>query len=136
MVARHASPLEALLVDEEREDAPQDREPEAPFVAEPGTAREQGRPEPKTSPAPSGSDPQDAIKDPFGLAAEERALVEALLAGRQAPVAKTSADLLVDAINEKLFDLVGDTVVEFGAGGAPELIEDYADDVRKALGLG
>ena len=142
MVARHASPLEALLVDEEREDAPQDREPEAPYVtelptvAEPEPTREQGRPEPKTSPAPSGSDPQDAIKDPFGLTAEERALVEALLAGRQAPVAKTSADLLVDAINEKLFDLVGDTVVEFGAGGAPELIEDYADDVREALGLG
>ena len=62
--------------------------------------------------------------------------MEALLAGRPAPDAKTSADLLVDAINEKLFDLVGDTVVEFGAGGAPELIEDYADDVREALGLG
>ena len=106
------------------------------FVAEPGTAREQGRPEPETSPAPSGSDPQDAIKDPFGLAAEERALVEALLAGRQAPVAKTSADLLVDAINEKLFDLVGDTVVEPRRGRRrAELIEDYADDVRKALGL-
>ena len=43
---------------------------------------------------------------------------------------------MVDAINEKLFDLVGDTVVEFSAGGAPELIEDYADDVREALGLG
>lgn len=133
---------EALLVDEEREEAPQDREPEAPFVAEspavaePEPTREQGRPEPKTPPAPSGGDPLDAIKDAFGLTAEERALMEALLAGRQAPVAKTSADLLVDAINEKLFDLVGDTVVEFGAGGAPELIEDYADDVREALGLG
>ena len=127
---------EALLVDEEREDTPQDREPEAPFVAEPEPTREQGRPEPKTSPAPSGGDPQDAIKDAFGLTAEERALVEVLLAGGQAPGAKTPADLLVDAINEKLFDLVGDTVVEFGAGGAPELIEDYADDVREALGLG
>lgn len=120
---------EALLVDEEREDAPQAERAEAPAAAEP-------EPEPETSPAASGGDQQGARKDAFGLAAEERALVEALLAGGQAPATKTSADLLVDTINEKLFDLVGDTVVEFGADGAPELIEDYADDVREALMLG
>ena len=124
---------EALLVDEEREDAPQAEKPETSAVSEPPTSAE---PEPITPPAPSGDDQQDARNDAFGLAAEERMLLEALLAGKQAPDAKTSADLLVDAINEKLFDLVGDTVVEFGAGGALELIEDYADDVREALGLG
>lgn len=124
---------EALLVDEEREDAPQAEKPETSAVSEPPTSAE---PEPITPPAPSGDDQQDARKDAFGLTEDERALVEALLAGRPAPDAKTSADLLVDAINEKLFDLVGDTVVEFGADGAPELIEDYADDVREALGLG
>ena len=120
---------EALLVDEEREDAPQAERAEVPAAAEP-------EPEPETSPEPSDGSAQGGQKDTFGLTAEERALVEALLAGRPAPAAKTSADLLVDAINGKLFDLVGDTVVEFGAGGAPELIEDYADDVREALGLG
>lgn len=125
---------EALLVDEEREDAPQAEKPETSAVSEPPTSAE---PEPATSPAPSsGDDQQDARNDAFGLTEDERVLVEALLAGRPAPDAKTSADLLVDAINEKLFDLVGDTVVEFGADGAPELIEDYADDVRDALGLG
>ena len=124
---------EALLVDEEREDAPQAEKPETSAVSEPPTSAE---PEPITPPAPSGDDQQDARNDAFGLAAEERMLLEALLAGKQAPDAKTSADLLVDEINEKLFDLVGDTVVEFGADGAPELIEDYADDVREALGLG
>lgn len=124
---------EALLVDEEREDAPQAEGLEAADFAEPPASAE---PEPATSPAASGDDQQGARKDAFGLTEDERALVEALLAGRPAPAAKTSADLLVDAINEKLFDLVGDTVVEFGAGGAPELIEDYADDVREALGLG
>lgn len=124
---------EALLVDEEREDAPQAEKPETSAVSEPPTSAE---PEPITPPAPSGDDQQDARKDAFGLTEDERTLVEALLAGGQAPGAKTSADLLVDAINEKLFDLVGDTVVEFGADGAPELIEDYADDVREALGLG
>lgn len=124
---------EALLVDEEREDAPQAEGLEAAVFAEPPAS---ARPEPAASPETSGDDQQDARKDAFGLTEDERALVEALLAGRPAPDAKTSADLLVDAINEKLFDLVGDTVVEFGAGGAPELIEDYADDVREALGLG
>lgn len=124
---------EALLVDEEREDAPQAEGLEAAVFAEPPASAE---PEPATSPAPSGDDQQNARNDAFGLTEDERALVEALLAGRPAPGAKTSADLLVDAINGKLFDLVGDTVVEFGAGDAPELIEDYADDVREALGLG
>lgn len=124
---------EALLVDEEREDAPQAEGPETSAVSEPPTSAE---PEPITPPAASGDDQQGVRNDAFGLTEDERALVEALLAGRPAPDAKTSADLLVDAINEKLFDLVGDTAVEFGAGGAPELIEDYADDVREALGLG
>lgn len=124
---------EALLVDEEREDAPQAEKPETSAVSEPPTSAE---PEPITPPAASGDDQQGVRNDAFGLTEDERALVEALLAGGQAPVAKTSADLLVDAINEKLFDLVGDTVVEFDADGAPELIEDYADDVREALGLG
>lgn len=122
---------EALLVDEEREDAPQAERAEVPAAAEP-----EPEPEPETSPEPSDGSTQGGQKDTFGLTAEERALVEALLAGRPAPGAKTSADLLVDAINEKLFELVDDTVVEFGADGAPELIEDYADDVREALGLG
>lgn len=124
---------EALLVDEEREDAPQAEGLEAADFAEPPVSAE---PEPATSTAASGDVQQGGQKDTFGLTAEERALVEALLVGRPAPGAKTLADLLVDAINEKLFDLVGDTVVEFGAGGSPELIEDYADDVREALGLG
>lgn len=124
---------EALLVDEEREDAPQAEGLEAAVFAEPPAS---ARPEPAASPETSGDDQQGVRNDAFGLTEDERTLMEALLAGRPAPDAKTSADLLVDAINEKLFDLVGDTVVEFGADGAPELIEDYADDVREALGLG
>lgn len=48
--------------------------------------------------------------------------------------AGVSEDMLVDAINEKLFDVVGDTVIEFGADGA-QVIEDYEDEVREVLGL-
>ena len=43
-----------------------------------------------------------------------------------------SADLIADAVNEALFDLIGDTVVEFGAAG-PELVEDYREDVEELL---
>lgn len=43
-----------------------------------------------------------------------------------------SEDMLVDAINEALFDLVGDTVIEFGTAG-PQIIEDYKADVRGYL---
>ena len=40
--------------------------------------------------------------------------------------------MLVDAVNETLFDLVGDTVIEYGPDG-PELIEDYREDVEGFL---
>ena len=67
------------------------------------------------------------------LDAVERAYLQALLAGTTPTVpAGVSEDMLVDGINEKLFDLVGDTVIEFGAAG-PQVIEDYEDDVRGVL---
>lgn len=37
--------------------------------------------------------------------------------------------ILVDSINEKLFDRFGDTVIIFD-GGMPELIEDYRDELK------
>ena len=40
--------------------------------------------------------------------------------------------VVADSINEKLFDLVGDAVIEFD-GDEPLLIEDYLDDIREAL---
>ena len=40
--------------------------------------------------------------------------------------------MLVDAINEALFDLLGDTAIEFGST-EPQVIEDYEDDVRGVL---
>ena len=72
------------------------------------------------------------------LAAHELAYLSALLSGdRQAiqdarTAAGVSEDLLMDAINEALFDMVGDTVLEFGADG-PALIDDYRDDVEGML---
>ena len=103
---------EALLVDEEREDEEPAATVAAPAAPEPAQAR---------------AEKSDAL----GLTPEEQSLLEDLLAGRAPRTA--SADLLVDAVNEKLFDLVGDTVVEFDDTGAPALVEDYVDDVREAL---
>ena len=41
--------------------------------------------------------------------------------------------MLVDNINEKLFDLIGDTALEFDMSGRPTIIEDYLEDVRGAV---
>ncbi len=120
--ATAAATCESLLVDEER----------AEIVGPDGAA------EPKlvrdalaTVPAAPSSTPSE--ESPLGLAPDERAFLLALIA-EKAPEAGALVDLMVDAINEKLFDLLGDTALEFGADGKPRLIEDYRDDVRAALG--
>ena len=41
--------------------------------------------------------------------------------------------VLVDHINEMLFDDFGDTVILFD-GDQPELIEDYVEELRALLG--
>ena len=41
--------------------------------------------------------------------------------------------VLVDHINETLFDDFGDTVILFD-GDQPELIEDYVEELRALLG--
>lgn len=88
----------------------------------------EGAAEAPVSPAaPESSGQSDAP----ALSREERALLDDLLAGR--PPQSASPDLLVDSINEKLLDLVGDTVLEFDDTGAPSLVEDYLDDVRAMM---
>lgn len=63
-----------------------------------------------------------------------RALIDQNTAQAASAIAQSgkSEDMLVDAINDALFDLVGDTVIEFGAAG-PQIIEDYEADVRGYL---
>ncbi len=85
---------------------------------------------------PSTPDPAPGAKHektvPYGLSQEEVELLGALLAG-EAPSTSGSVDLMVDSINEKLFELLGDTAVEFDGSGAPRVVEDYVDDVREVL---
>ncbi|RGM31899.1 hypothetical protein DXC18_04755 [Collinsella sp. OM08-14AT] len=157
-----AQTREALLIDEERENdvsveaeatiIEQPNTESAPgMTAEPGemTIRQDEPDEPTVSteefgvvapllvsvPAPVTPAPTDAATELAPAAnAFLRALLEQNAAQATSAVAHSgqSEDMLVDSINEALFDLVGDTVIEFGAAG-PHIIEDYEADVRGYL---
>ena len=157
-----AQTREALLIDEEREDGTLteaveadsgqlESEPEANMVAEPvATTMQQDEADeptisteqfgvvaPLLAPAPTPATAMHAdTASALAPAAEDylRALLEQNAAQAVSAVARSgqSEDMLVDSINEALFDLVGDTVIEFGAAG-PQIIEDYEADVRGYL---
>ena len=157
-----AQTREALLIDVEREDdaledaeevdsGQPEAEPASNMVAEPvATAIRQDEADEPTipteqfgvvapllapAPTPATAMPAD-ITSALAPAAENylRALLEQNAAQAASAVEKSeqSEDMLVDSINETLFDLVGDTVIEFGAAG-PQIIEDYEADVRGYL---
>ena len=73
---------------------------------------------------------------PCGLTASELAFLRALLDGddaaAKAAVGAGMASLMVDVVNEKLFDEIGDAVIEFD-GDVPQLVEDYRPDVEGLL---
>lgn len=157
-----AQTREALLIDEEREDgAPVEAEaadsgqPEAEPVAdaiveavaapirqdetdEPTISTEQfGVVAPLLAPTPAFAAvaPADATNELTPAAdAYLRALLEHNAVQAESAVVQSgqSEDMLVDSINEALFDLVGDTVIEFSTAG-PQIIEDYEADVRGYL---
>ena len=149
-----AQTREALLIDEEREDdtlteavEADSGQPEAEPAAastqqneadEPTISTEQfGVVAPLLAPEPTPATPMSAgTASALAHAAEDylRALLEQNAAQAASAVERSgqSEDMLVDNINEALFDLVGDTVIEFGAAG-PQIIEDYEADVRGYL---
>lgn len=119
-----ARTCEALLVEEERAAAPEPALASALEVVPPAA------PEP-VQPAEQTSAPAVA-----GLSAEDATLLASLLDGTfdQADLLAhgVMVALAADRINEALFELVGDTVIEF-EGDVPRIVPDYADDVRGAL---
>lgn len=157
-----AQTREALLIDEEREDGTPveaeatlieqpGRESAPGMTAEPGEMTiQQDEPDKPTVPAeefgvmapllvsaPAPVTPASAEATNKLAPAEDaflRALLEQNTAQATSAVERSgqSEDMLVDSINETLFDLVGDTVIEFGAAG-PQIIEDYDADVRGYL---
>ena len=157
-----AQTREALLIDEEREDGTladaevavaerREAEPVADTIAEPvvTTIQQDEADEPTISteqlgvvapllaptPAFAAAAPADATNELAPAAdAYIRALLEHNAVQAESAVVQSgqSEDMLVDTINESLFDLVGDTVIEFSAAG-PQIIEDYEADVRGYL---
>jgi len=157
-----AQTREALLIDEEREDdttadveeadsGQPEAEPVANMIVEPVAApieqdeadeltistEQFGVVAPLLAPAPAPATAMSADTASALVPAAEgylRALLEQNAAQAASAVARSdqSEDMLVDSINEALFDLVGDTVIEFGATG-PQIIEDYEADVRGYL---
>lgn len=157
-----AQTREALLIDEERgDDTTADAEathfeqpgaePVPDTIAGPvaTTMQQDGADEPTISteqfgvvapllaptPTSAAAAPIDATTELAPAAAAYlRALLEQNTAQAASAVAQSdqSEDMLVDSINEALFDLVGDTVIEFGSAG-PQIIEDYEADVRGYL---
>jgi hypothetical protein len=96
-----------------------------------------GQPAPMSPQPTTGAEAAGAAGEtaPYGLDPLELALVRALLAHEPAPPTppgSPSVEMLVDSANEKLFDLEGDTVLEFGDDG-PHVIEDYEEDLRGTL---
>lgn len=107
---------------------------EASTPEEAGTPREAYAPD-ETQAAIS------AAPNAAGLTEDEiaylRCLVEGAPATKRAAVLKRAGvmeSLMVDAVNEKLYDMLGDIAVE-DAGEGPTLIEDYAEDVKGIAGL-
>ncbi len=90
------------------------------------------------TPSSDGSSTNEVSAANLGLSDAELRVLQALLANSEPASALTPADpmlsLVVDAINDKLFDLVGDAVIEY-EDDVPALIEDYLPDVKEALGL-
>lgn len=130
---------EALLIDEERGLEVQETGfPPSSNILAAKDAAAKLRAKETPSPGPTGLAPSSSENlgtDAAGehsLTSEECSLLRALLRGEKY-VGTGNIDLIVDAVNEKLFDLLGDTAIEFGADGQPQLIEDYIDDVREVV---
>ena len=74
------------------------------------------------------------IQDDCPLEEGERRLLHALLYGGDLSWVRKEGlllSVLVDGINETLFDRFGDTVLQFDT--EPELIEDYAEELKEMV---
>ncbi|MBR5070656.1 MAG: TerB N-terminal domain-containing protein [Oscillospiraceae bacterium] len=89
--------------------------------------------EPVNSEEPAAADPEEKNMLPL-LTEEESDLLRAILDGDTAAIGRTGIRLsvLCDSINEKLFETIGDTAIEFD-GELPAVVEDYMEEVKGAL---
>lgn len=89
------------------------------------------------TPVDAQNAPELPEPDPAGLRPEEAEFLRLVLAGGDwrgfCGANMLLPSILADAVNEKLLDLIGDTVLEETDGGYA-VIEDYLDDVKSLLG--
>lgn len=82
---------------------------------------------------PEINPPENSAMDDTPLNTPEYEFLKTLLYGgdwrKIAELVKSMPSILADAVNEKLFDFFGDTVIDF-SGDVPELIEDYIDELK------
>lgn len=125
-----AGTRESLLTQEERDAEAEEARREAQEQQQKQRTQESVKSSQST--ATSGAVPS--------LSPDELFLLRALADGRPASAWKPTLlthhvlpSVLADSINSKLFDLVGDSVLETDENGDPVLIEDYLPDVRDFL---
>lgn len=79
----------------------------------------------------------EAVSDDIPLDDTEREFLKCLLDGRPfGEVIRSGGRMLsivADSVNEKLFDIFGDTVIAFD-GDSPVLIDDYTDELKGLIG--
>ncbi len=97
---------------------------------EPEPGADTPAPEPAPEPEPEQKTESGQVSD-LPLTAEEISYLRHLLYGSEAP-AGIMPSLLADAINEKLFDIFDDTVLDMN-GGDPLIIEDYAEELKGTI---
>lgn len=80
----------------------------------------------------AASEEKNEVKDNgnvCGLDENEYSLLHGLLYGSSVKKCSVPLSVLCDGINEKLFDMFGDTVIDFDMD-SPVLIEDYIDELK------
>lgn len=133
---------ESLLTDEERQlEAADEQAPEESPARDSSqsTHEEVANNTPATSAARpvEPADDELSVNSDLGLTADEGYLLTHLLNGEDwhayAKQHHWLVLVLADGINDKLFDEIGDTVIEFDDQDQPQLVEDYIEDVKELL---
>ena len=111
-------------------------EPETKSAAEPLVGADEAA---ESSRADSGEPiVEPTAGEDLGLSDDERKLMALLLEGK--PYKDFLADrhifasVIIESINEKLYDEFDDTVIDTDDSGDPELVEDYIDDLNELFG--
>ncbi len=97
-------------------------------------------PEPTPMPVPAPEPTSELVTEPAPalLSAQEAEFVRLLIEGgawkEYLREQHLFASVIVDSVNEKLYDEIGDTVLEMD-GDVPQIVEDYIEELRQAAGI-